>query len=76
VERFSDYSGYADSFEWKGVHLDVTPVDENNRRYTTVVAIDALYYSDPKTQFKIKNLRRELHKVFLQIDILYGYDCF
>ncbi|XP_022175441.1 poly(ADP-ribose) glycohydrolase isoform X1 [Myzus persicae] len=64
VERFSDYSGYANSFEWKGVHLDVTPVDDNNRRYTTIVAIDALYYNDPKNQFKTKNLRRELHKSF------------
>ncbi|KAL5245031.1 hypothetical protein ACI65C_012441 [Semiaphis heraclei] len=64
VERFSDYSGYANSFEWKGVHLDVTPVDDTNRRYTTIVAIDALYYNDPKNQFKTKNLRRELHKSF------------
>lgn len=64
VERFSDYSGYANSFEWKGAHLDVTPVDDYNRRYTTVVAIDALYYNEPKNQFKTKNLRRELHKSF------------
>ncbi|XP_027845284.2 poly(ADP-ribose) glycohydrolase [Aphis gossypii] len=75
VERFSDYSGYADSFVWKGVHLDVTPVDENNRRYTTVVAIDALYYSDPKTQFKTKNLRRELHKSFAGFSWGQGSEC-
>ena len=67
MERFSDYSGYANSFEWKGAHLDVTPVDDYNRRYTTVVAIDALYYNEPKNQFKTKNLRRELHKVFKNV---------
>ncbi|XP_025207633.1 poly(ADP-ribose) glycohydrolase [Melanaphis sacchari] len=75
VERFSDYSGYANSFEWKGVHLDVTPVDENNRRYTTIVAIDALYYSDPKNQFKTKNLRRELHKSFAGFSWGQGTEC-
>jgi len=76
VERFSNYSGYANSFEWKGVHLDVTPVDENNRRYTTVVAIDALYYSDPKNQFKTKNLRRELHKSFAGFSWGQDSECF
>lgn len=65
MERFSNYSGYANTFKWKSAHLDVTPVDDHNRRYTTIVAIDALYYTDPTNQFKTKNLRRELHKVFI-----------
>lgn len=64
MERFSEYSGYADSFMWNGVHVDVTPTDENNRRYCTIVAIDAIFYRDPSTQFHPKNLRRELNKVF------------
>lgn len=69
VERFSDYNGYADSFEWDGVHVDVTPIDNNNRRYCTVVAIDAIFYRDPKTQFYPKNLRRELNKVLYENNI-------
>lgn len=63
MERFSKYCGYADSFEWCGIHVDDTPKDENNRRYCTIVAIDAIFYRDPVTQFQPKNLRRELNKV-------------
>lgn len=64
MERFSNYSGYADSFEWDGIHVEVTPVDTNNRRYCTIVAIDAEPYFDHKVQFYPKHLRRELNKVF------------
>lgn len=64
MERFSNYTGYADCFEWDGVHVDDTPIDDNHRRYCTVVAIDAIFYRDPKFQFLPKNLRRELNKVF------------
>jgi len=64
VERFSKYNGYGDSFEWDGVHVDVTPIDKSNRRYCTIVAIDAIFYRDPRTQFYPKNLRRELNKAY------------
>lgn len=63
VERFSNYSGYSDSFEWNGVHIDTSSIDENNRRFCTIVAIDAVFYTNPRTQFYPKNLRRELNKV-------------
>lgn len=71
MERFSDYSGYSDSFEWNGAHVDITPVDENNRRYCTVVAIDAIFYRDPRIQFNPKNLRRELNKVRFKLDVVF-----
>lgn len=69
MERFSEYSGYADSFEWDGVYVDVTPVNDNNRRHCTVVAIDAIFYRDPRIQFNPKNLRRELNKVCFKLNI-------
>lgn len=64
MERFSNYSGYANSFEWDGVHTDVTPTDGNNRRYCTVMAIDAYFYGSSRIQYFPKYLRRELNKVF------------
>lgn len=76
MERFSEYNGYSDSFEWDGVHVDVTPINDNNRRHCTVVAIDAIYYRDPRIQFYPKNLRRELNKVHFNLDIQFRYNYF
>ncbi|VVC35590.1 Hypothetical protein CINCED_3A006843 [Cinara cedri] len=75
VQRFSNYSGYADSFEWDGVHVDITPVDNNNRRHCTVVAIDAIYYRDPKVQFTPKSLKRELNKGYAGFSWGQNTDC-
>lgn len=47
VERFSDYEGYADTFAWKGDHVDNTPQDHFLRKETRVVAIDALHFQKP-----------------------------
>ncbi|XP_050433328.1 poly(ADP-ribose) glycohydrolase-like isoform X2 [Adelges cooleyi] len=65
AERFNDYSGYSKSFKWGGNYTDDTPIDDNShRRYCTVVAIDALYFRNPKLQFDPKNLSRELNKAY------------
>ncbi|XP_050433324.1 poly(ADP-ribose) glycohydrolase-like isoform X2 [Adelges cooleyi] len=64
AERFNDYSGYSNSFKWDGNYTDNTPIDDNYRRYCTVVAIDAIYFQNPQMQFAPKNLRRELNKAY------------
>ena len=61
-ERFSNYSGYSDSFEWSGNHNDVTPVDTLARRNTFVTAIDAMIVHKYTDQFRPFALRRELDK--------------
>ena len=61
-ERFSDYSGYSDSFEWSGDHNDITAVDSLGRHKTYVTAIDAMVIHKSTDQFRPFALRRELDK--------------
>ena len=63
VERFSKYEGYSNSFKWAGDFIDETPHDHSGRRKTSVVAIDALSFKQPSSQFKMSNVIRELNKV-------------
>lgn len=63
VERFSKYEGYSSSFKWIGDFVDETPRDNSGRRKTSVVAIDALFFKQPNSQFKMSNVIRELNKV-------------
>ncbi|KAI6657703.1 Poly(ADP-ribose) glycohydrolase-like [Oopsacas minuta] len=62
AERFSNYSGYSDSFQWTGNYYDVTPIDSLARRKTYVTAIDALVVRKYSDQFRPYALRRELDK--------------
>ncbi|XP_068084916.1 poly(ADP-ribose) glycohydrolase isoform X2 [Anabrus simplex] len=64
-ERFSNYTGYADNFEWAGDHSDNTPRDSSGRRLCSVVAIDATALRYPSIQFQPQNLRRELDKAYV-----------
>ena len=72
AERYSDYSGYSDTFEWSGDHYDVTPVDPLGRRRSCVAAIDALIVRKFSDQFRPWAIRRELDKAlagFLRSEI-------
>ena len=65
-QRFSTYSGYANTFEWRGGYNDDTPYDEWGRRMTRIVAMDALYFnhSEVDIQYERKHFERELNKAF------------
>jgi poly(ADP-ribose) glycohydrolase len=65
AERYSKYSGYADSFKWQGNFHDRTPRDAWGRRFTEVVAMDALRYTAASKQYSLKCIKRELNKAFV-----------
>ncbi|KAF9125801.1 hypothetical protein BGW39_007142 [Mortierella sp. 14UC] len=65
AERFSNYNGYAQTFEWHSNHIDITPRDKLGRRKTEICAIDALpFKSEPQRlgQFSESAVLRELNK--------------
>ncbi|XP_076162442.1 poly(ADP-ribose) glycohydrolase isoform X2 [Ptiloglossa arizonensis] len=65
IERYSEYNGYSNSFKWLGDYIDETPRDSSGRRLTSIVAIDALYFKQPQSQFSISNITRELNKAYV-----------
>lgn len=67
VERYSKYEGYSDTFKWTGDFIDDTPRDSSGRRMTSVVAIDALRFGQPLSQFSTDNIIRELNKVCISL---------
>ena len=70
-EQFSQYSGYASTFEYQDNFVDDTSIDEWGRRSTQVVAIDAIRFNHNKTddQFKRHFFERELNKAYV------GFEC-
>ncbi|KAM9365379.1 poly(ADP-ribose) glycohydrolase isoform 1-T4 [Pholidichthys leucotaenia] len=64
TERYSNYSGYAESYEWKDSCKDETPRDDWQRRCTEIVAIDALKYRRFLEQFLPEKMTRELNKAY------------
>ncbi|XP_039961017.1 poly(ADP-ribose) glycohydrolase [Bactrocera tryoni] len=65
AERFSDYSGYASTFEWAGNHEDCIPRDSSRRRQTHIVAIDALHFIQSQHQYREDQIKRELNKAYV-----------
>lgn len=65
VERFSNYRGYSRTFQWAGDYQDQTPYDLSGRRRTTIIAVDALYYSKQSVQFCPSKMLRELNKAYV-----------
>lgn len=63
VERYSNYTGYGDGFEWNGDCRDKTPLDSYGRRRTTIVAIDATRFNKPADQYSGSLMLREVTKV-------------
>ncbi|CAK9815316.1 Poly(ADP-ribose) glycohydrolase [Anthophora quadrimaculata] len=65
VERYSKYKGYSNTFKWMGDYVDETPRDSSGRRLTSIVAIDALYFTHTQSQFSTNNIIRELNKAYV-----------
>jgi poly(ADP-ribose) glycohydrolase len=63
-EQYSSYSGYGDSFKFEMDYQDDTGFDNWNRKDVEVVAIDALSFRFPKSQFSEAKVIRELKKAY------------
>jgi poly(ADP-ribose) glycohydrolase len=64
-QQFNKYDGYAKSFRWRGSFIDTTPRDRFRRKFTNVVAIDAISFTyKPDLQFNERLVERELNKAF------------
>lgn len=64
-ERFSNYNGYAGTFQWAGNHEDMTPRDSSRRRMCHIVAIDALLFHQSSHQYREELMLRELNKAYV-----------
>ncbi|XP_068161884.1 poly(ADP-ribose) glycohydrolase-like [Antennarius striatus] len=64
TQRYSDYTGYAETYKWNGSHQDTTPRDASRRRCTEIVAIDALRFRNFLEQFHVDKINRELNKAY------------
>ncbi|XP_065364267.1 poly(ADP-ribose) glycohydrolase isoform X2 [Calliphora vicina] len=64
-ERYSNYTGYANSFQWAGNHEDNTPRDSSRRLMCHIVAIDALHFQDSAHQYHEELMLRELNKAYV-----------
>ncbi|PAA83399.1 hypothetical protein BOX15_Mlig006438g1 [Macrostomum lignano] len=64
-ERFSNYTGYANSCQWDGNHQDARSIGLDRRRRSHLVAMDALKFSNWREQFCRNNINRELHKALV-----------
>ncbi|XP_072397640.1 poly(ADP-ribose) glycohydrolase-like [Diabrotica undecimpunctata] len=65
VQRYSNYSGYGDSFTWEEPCKDQTPYDEYGRRRTSVCIIDATKYNKVSQQFYPSAMLREVNKAYV-----------
>ncbi|TPX68175.1 hypothetical protein SpCBS45565_g03241 [Spizellomyces sp. 'palustris'] len=67
AERFSNYTGYGDTFEWAGNYVDKTERDGLERRKTEIVAIDATYFPPGRAenQYRAEMILREVNKAFV-----------
>ncbi|KAK4747734.1 hypothetical protein SAY87_014320 [Trapa incisa] len=63
AERFSNYTGYASSFQFSGDNVDSMDFDFIGRRRTRFIAIDALCHPG-KRQYRSQFILRETNKAF------------
>ncbi|CAF3691399.1 unnamed protein product [Adineta steineri] len=63
-EQFLTYTGYANTFKANADYIDKTPKDSWGRKLCHVVAMDAIYYENPLTQYTVENMARELIKAY------------
>ncbi|CAF0958413.1 unnamed protein product [Adineta steineri] len=63
-EQYSSYRGYANSFQFDGDYKDTTPKDKWGRKWCHLVAMDAIYFQNPSTQYNMKAIDRELIKAY------------
>jgi poly(ADP-ribose) glycohydrolase len=66
-QRYSNYSGYRDTFAWSGHHEDKTPRDAQGRIQTIITAIDAVSFpfAQIHRQFSRFYIHRELNKAYI-----------
>ncbi|VDK26367.1 unnamed protein product [Anisakis simplex] len=65
AQRYSDYAGYGNSFQWYPLHApEALSRDRFERLHCELVAIDALPFSQPKHQFTVDLVDRELLKAY------------
>ncbi|KAK9695255.1 Poly (ADP-ribose) glycohydrolase (PARG) [Popillia japonica] len=65
AERYSNYSGYGDTFTWDGDYQDQTPYDYYGRRKVSILAIDAIKFNKASEQFSTSHMLRELNKAYV-----------
>jgi len=65
AERYSDYTGYAQTFEYVGNHDDPAPLDKTGHKDIDIICIDAVHYREPYKQFEPKYIKREANKAFV-----------
>ncbi|XP_060944898.1 poly(ADP-ribose) glycohydrolase [Limanda limanda] len=63
-QQFSQYSGFGDSFQWAGPNDDKLKRDEWGRLQRQILAIDALQFKNPREQYHMTKVTRELNKAF------------
>ena len=64
AEQYNSYTGYADNFKFECDYQDNTSYDDWNRKDVEVLAIDALSFRFPKSQFSEAKIIRELKKAY------------
>uniref|UniRef100_A0A4W6F2X2 poly(ADP-ribose) glycohydrolase n=1 Tax=Lates calcarifer TaxID=8187 RepID=A0A4W6F2X2_LATCA len=64
TQQYSKYTGYAQTYQWGGIHQDTIPRDSWQRRCTEIVAIDALQFRNFLEQFSPEKINRELNKAY------------
>eukprot|EP00026_Physarum_polycephalum_P002596 Phypoly_transcript_02603.p1 GENE.Phypoly_transcript_02603~~Phypoly_transcript_02603.p1 ORF type:complete len:689 (+),score=89.35 Phypoly_transcript_02603:72-2069(+) len=64
AEKYSQYSGYSDSFLFVGDYKDTIPRDSKGRKLTKVVAMDALHFKCTQDQYDQRPILRELNKCY------------
>ncbi|KAG8008636.1 Poly(ADP-ribose) glycohydrolase, partial [Nibea albiflora] len=64
TQQYSQYTGYAQTYQWSGSYQDTTPRDGWQRRCTEIVAIDALQFKSFLEQFRPEKINRELNKAY------------
>ncbi|OAJ41531.1 hypothetical protein BDEG_25110 [Batrachochytrium dendrobatidis JEL423] len=67
IERYSNYSGYAQTLGWAGPHIDAVARDEHGRRKREFVAMDALKFNYRNSEFEYSQraVSRELGKAYI-----------
>ncbi|CAF1396985.1 unnamed protein product, partial [Adineta ricciae] len=63
-ERYSSYRGYSKTFQYDTDYQDRSFKDNWGRKWSHVVAIDAIYFDDPLKQFDMKIIKREILKAY------------
>ena len=67
-ECFSDFTGYGGGFKFAGNHVDSTEIEETEygpRRLSYMVAMDAIHFSNPNSQYSKEMIDRELNKAYV-----------